>query len=118
MRRRRRVFKVEMGKVNQVYRAEEAQSLLLSGQGEMQAENNKSEWTQVRWQRQRHRHKSLPEEEELKSKAEKDDTRAKGKVMAVQDARMKIVKPVNMNIEVEAEKTGGLRAGKASPPVS
>ena len=50
--------------------------------------------------------------------AEKDNTRAKGKVMAVQDARVEIAKSVKKNLEAEAEKTGGLRAGKASPPTN
>ena len=58
--REQRLFKAETGKVNQVYKVEEAQSLTLSGQGEVQAENDDSEWTQVRRRRQRHKHKSLP----------------------------------------------------------
>ena len=51
-------------------------------------------------------------------KAEKDNAEVRGKVKAVQDARVKIAKPGGRNLTAEAERTRGSRADGVPPPTS
>ena len=59
-----------------------------------------------------------PEAEAPISKAEKDNAEVRGKVKAVQDAKVKIAKPERRNLKVEAEGVRGTRAGGVPPPTN
>ena len=109
---------VEAEKVNQVYEVEEAPQSANSGRRGNQAEEGGHGWTQVTRQRWRRQNRGSLEAEKPTLKAEKDNAEGRGKVKAVQDARVKIAKPGRRNLKAEAERMRGARADGVPPPTN
>ena len=68
--------------------------------------------------RQRRQNRDSLEAEKPTMKAEKDDVKVTGNVMAVQDARVKVAKPGKKNFKAEVEGVRGTRADDVPPPTN